>query len=151
MAPDGESEDVQDRELRELLNELRVVLPGVTVLFSFLLTVPFSTRYNSLGMTARAAFLTAFLGSGAAVVLLVGESAYHRLVGKPYDKQRMLRTASRQAVTAIGLLGVALAAVVFFVVDVLYERDTAVLLAAGMTALVAGTWFVLPLSRRLRR
>lgn len=72
--------------------ELRVVLPGVTALFAFLLTMPFSTGFSaSTPPPARAAFFVGFLATGVAIVLLVGESAYHRLIGKA----RMLRTGSR--------------------------------------------------------
>lgn len=98
----------EDRELQELLGELRVVLPGVTVLFAFLLSLPFAARFGSLTATQRTAFFVAFLSTAVALVFLVGDVAYHRLRGHPYDKQQMIRTVTRQTIAAVVLLGLAL-------------------------------------------
>jgi uncharacterized membrane protein len=138
-----------DTRLDELSGELRVILPGATVLFAFLLTLPFAAGFPGLEAAARAAYFVAFLTTALAVILLLGESAYHRLRGHPYDKERMLRTASRQAVSALGLLAVALTAVVFLVADVVYDRGVALLAAAVVLLAAVITWFTLPLSRRL--
>ncbi len=140
----------ENRELQELLNELRVVLPGVTVLFAFLLSLPFTARFGSLSEAQRTAFFIAFLSTALAMVFLIGEVAYHRLRGHPYDKQQMIATTTRQAVAAVVLLGTALVAVVFLVTDVLYAGTAAVSLA-GIVALLAGfAWFAIPLARRRR-
>jgi archaellum biogenesis protein FlaJ (TadC family) len=139
-----------DREVDELTAELRTVIPGVTVLLAFLLTVPFAAGFPELGTVQQAAYFTAFLSTALAVVFLVGESAYHRLRGKPYDKGLLLRTATRQAVAALVLLAVALGAVVFLVTDVLYGSWVSVPLAAALLALAAVAWFGIPLRRRLR-
>lgn len=139
-----------DRQLDELTSELRVVLPGATVLFAFLLTLPFAAGFHGLSETQRIAYLVAFLGSAFAIVFLVGEGAYHRLRGYPYDKRALIRTATHQAVAAIALLLVAMCAVVYLVTSVVYDPA----LAAITTTLVALggllTWFALPLWRRLR-
>ena len=114
---DDEREQLQrDRELDEILGELRVVLPGVTVLFAFLLTVPFTGDFLEVDTVDRAAYFLAFISAAVSMVFLVGESAYHRIVGKPYDKARLTRTAGRQAVVGIAALAFALTAVVFLVV-----------------------------------
>lgn len=109
-----------------------MVLPAVTVLFAFLLTVQFSAGFGAASNVSRSAYFAAFLAAAAAVVMLVGESAYHRLSGRPYDKAQLVRTASRQALAGIALLGVALAAV-----------------TAALVLLAVVTWLVLPLRRRL--
>lgn len=146
---DGQREE-QDQRLDELTSELRVIIPGVTVLFAFLITVPFAAGFGGLSPVDRTAYFVAFLATAFAIVLLVGESAYHRLRGHPYDKGLMLRTATRQAVAALALLCVALAAVVFLVADVVYDRTVASF-AAGLVLVAATlTWFGLPLARRLR-
>lgn len=139
-----------DREVDELTSELRTVIPGVTVLLAFLLTVPFAAAFPELGTVQEAAYFTAFLATALSVVFLVGESAYHRLRGKPYDKAVLLRTATRQTVTALALLAVALGAVVFLVTDVLYGSWVSVPLTAALLALAVVTWFGVPLYRRLR-
>ncbi len=146
---DGDDRD-EDRELSELLSELRVVLPGVTVLFAFLLTVPFTARFGSLTGPQRGAYFVAFLTTATSIVFLVGEVAYHRLRGKPYDKVKMITTVTRQTVAAVALLGVALVAVVFLVSDVLYAGSVAIPLAAAIALLSLVAWFGIPLARRRR-
>ncbi|MBW3546581.1 MAG: hypothetical protein KY452_00370 [Actinobacteria bacterium] len=137
-----------DRELDEFLGEVRVVLPAVTVLFAFLLTVPFTARFEGLLLAARTAYFVAFMTTATAIVLLVGETGYHRLRGKPYDKHRMLRTATRQAVAALVLLAVGLSAVVYLVTTVLYGTGWAAACTTFLGLLAVGTWFLLPLRRR---
>ena len=139
-----------DRELDELTSELRTAIPGVTVLFAFLLTVPFAAGFPSLSGSQRGAYFVAFLATTFSVIFLVAESAYHRVRGKPYDKGLLLQTATRQAVTGLALLAVALCAVVFLVTDVLFGSTISTALSAGVAVLAAGTWFGLPLLRRLR-
>lgn len=140
-----------NRELSELSAETRVILPAVTVLFAFLLTVPFAAKFDELGQVDRGAYFVAFMSTGLAIVLLIGESAYHRLIGHPYDKGRMVQTASHQTTGAIALLALALAAVVFLVTDVLYRDHVAVPVAIATLLTALGSWFGLPLARRLRR
>lgn len=147
-SPQGRDEHVLARELDELTSELRTVIPGVTVLLAFLLSLPFATGFPSLGVVQRGAYFVAFLCTALAVIFLIGEAAYHRLRGKPYDKKMLLKTATRQTVTALVLLAVALSAVVFLVADVLYGTVVSTLLTAAVAALAAATWFVLPLLRR---
>ena len=139
-----------DRELGEILSELRVVLPGVTVLFAFLLTVPFTSDFPEVGTVDRGAYFLAFVASAVSMIFLVGESAYHRLIGKPYDKRLLTRTASRQAVVGITSLAVALTSVAFLVTDVVYGTALAAVVAAAVLALAAVVWFAFPLSRRAR-
>lgn len=139
-----------DREAQELLGELRVVLPGVTVIFAFLLSLPFTAQFASLTGAQRTAFFIAFLSTALAIVFLVGEVAYHRLRGHPYDKRQMIRTVTRQTVAAVILLGAALVAVVFFVTDVLYPATTSVSVSSVVALLALFTWFAIPLARRRR-
>lgn len=148
--PADDHERDEDRELQELLGEVRVVLPGVTVLFAFLLSLPFTARFGSLTGPQRAAFFVAFLSTAVAIVFLVGEVAYHRLRGYPYDKSQMITTAARQTVTAVVLLGTALVAVVFLVTDVLYAGAAAASVTSVVAVLAIVVWFALPLSRRRR-
>lgn len=139
-----------DRELRELSGELRVAIPGVTVLVAFLLTVPFAQGFKFASDADRATYLVAFLSATCALVLLLGETAYHRLRGRPYDKAQLVRTATRQAVAALTLLAVSLTAVVLLVTNALYGRWTSVVTATGLFLFAAATWFALPMIRRYR-
>jgi hypothetical protein len=140
-----------DRELIELLNELRVALPGVQVLFAFLLIVPFSNGWNDVTELERDVFFVAFIATCVASVLLIAPSAHHRLLWREGDKEHMLATANRLAIGGTFFLAVAMTGVVFLITDVLFE----VWWAALATALIAGTfawcWYGLPLLRRAQR
>ncbi|HWC10299.1 MAG TPA: DUF6328 family protein [Acidimicrobiales bacterium] len=145
----GNEHDV-DRELEEVVSELRVILPGVAVLFAFLLTIPFSSRFAELRDLDRAAYFVGFVSTAVALVCLVGESAYHRLRGKPYDKLVLVRTASHEAVAGIAFLGVALVAVVFLVSDLVFPGVLTITVTLAVLALALLLWFVVPLFHRLR-
>lgn len=139
----GEPEDEEDfdRELDEILSELRVLLPGVAVLFAFLLTVPFSSLFPRLGELDRRMYFVAFVSSALALVLLTGEGAYHRLCGKPYDKRRLIRIATAESVAAIVCLAVSLAAVVFLVADLVFPGVVTAVATTGVVLLAGVVWF----------
>ena len=139
----------RDRELIELLNELRVVLTGVQVLFAFLLTLPFTDRFHDLVPTQELMFTIAFTATATASVLLMAPTAYHRIRFRQQDKERMLHWANRFAIIGVGLLAIAIGTIVLLVIDVLYEFRTAAMVAGAVTALIAWAWFALPLSRRI--
>jgi hypothetical protein len=137
-----------DRRLNEVTGELRLVLPVASILFVFLITLPFTARFGSLSGVDRGAYLLSFLSSALAIVFLMGETAYHQLQGRPYDKGRLVGTASRQAIAGLVLMAVALSSVAFLVTDVLYQHPAAALITASLLAVILLTWFVLPLARR---
>lgn len=146
----GESDKERlDRELIELLNELRVVLTGVQVMFAFLLALPFTDRFQDLVPTQRLMFTVAFTATATASVLLMAPTAYHRIRFRQQDKERMLRWANRFAIAGVGLLAIAIGTIVLLVIDVLYKIPTAGVAAGAVMALIAWTWFALPLYRRL--
>ena len=92
-----------DRELIELLNELRVVLPGVTVLLAFLLAVPFAKGWTRITSFQRDVFVVAFLATAVSVALLTAPSSYHRLRFRAGHKERMVRVGNRLSATGRGL------------------------------------------------
>ncbi|WP_427015825.1 DUF6328 family protein [Pseudarthrobacter sp. P1] len=147
---DDEDSEVQDRQLDELSGELRTIVPGVTVLFAFLLTVPFSERFAELQAVDHEVYMVSLLSAGGSLVLLLGESAYHSLRGKPYDKGLLIRTATRQAVAGLALLLVSLTSAVWYVTEAVFPGELAFATAGGLFALGLGTWLVLPLVRRWR-
>jgi len=149
-AGDRESEkERRDRELIELLNELRVVLTGVQVLFAFMLTLPFTDRFHDLTSTQQLMYAVAFTVTATASVLLMAPTAYHRIRFRQRDKERMLRWANRFAITGVCLLAVAIGTIVLLVIDVLYELRVAAAVAGALTGLIAWAWFALPLSRQV--
>lgn len=143
---DRELRKKHDRELIELLNELRVALPGAQVLFAFLLVVPFSARFD-VDRTEKTAYVIALLGTLAGAILLIAPSAYHRLRWRERNKERMLRTSNRLAVCGLAAIAVAMTASVFLVTDVLLPRWAAALLTVAAGIAFALAWFALPLSR----
>jgi uncharacterized membrane protein len=148
--PDQESDKERlDRELIELLNELRVVLTGVQVLFAFLLTLPFTDRFHDLAPTQQLIFAVAFTVTAMASVLLIAPTAFHRIRFRQQDKERMLSWANRFAIAGLCLLAVAIGAIVLLIIDVLYESLAAAFVAGAVMVLIAWSWFALPLTRRI--
>jgi high-affinity Fe2+/Pb2+ permease len=148
---DERQPDRLDRELMELLDELRVALPGVQVLFAFLLTVAFSQGFVKMTVLQRNVYFTTFLATASATAFLMAPSAFHRLRWRRQDKERLLTFGNRMAITGISLLAVSICGAVFVISDVLFDPSIAVSIAAAAAALFAGLWFVLPLSRAARK
>jgi len=132
-----------DRELMELLDELRVALPGVQVLFAFLLTVAFSQGFAKMTVTQRNVYFATLLTTAATTAFLMAPTAFHRLRWRRSDKERLLTFGNRMAIMGIALLAVSVCGAVFF-------ARIAVSVAAAAGALFAGLWFVFPLARAAR-
>jgi len=137
-----------DRELIELLNELRVALPGVQVLFAFLLAVPFANGWTRVTDLQRDVFFVAFLATAAASILLIAPSAYHRLRWREGDKEQMLQTSNRLAIAGTIFLALGMTAVVFLISDILFRAWWAGLATGAVAGGFAWFWYGLPLSRR---
>ena len=148
---DEEGKDERlDRELIEFLNELRVVLPGVQVLFAFLLTVPFTNQFTRITNTPRQVFFTVFLCTTAATALLIAPSAYHRLRWREFDKEQMLSTSNRLAIAGMVFLSLALVGAAFLVADLLFHAAAAAVVTAAVAIFFAWFWWGLPLTRKVR-
>jgi hypothetical protein len=146
----GDEESRLDRELIELLNELRVTLPGVQVLFAFLLIVPFSQQFERVNDLQKYAYLAALVCAAAGAGLLIAPTPYHRIRWRDRDKEAMLRTANRLAIGGTALLASGMACAIFFVTDYLF-RAPVPLLVAGVFVLVVGWfWYGVPLRRKAR-
>jgi len=143
---DEDPKERVDRELIELLNELRLALPGVQVLFAFLLVVPFSQRFGVLTATDRRVYYAAVLTSAAASACLIAPSAHHRLRFRSGSKEQMLRMANALAVAGMVALAFSMGCVVYVISAVLHSATTAAVVAALVTAGIVGLWFVLPLT-----
>ena len=142
-------ETKQDRELIELLNELRVVLPGIQVLFAFLLVVPFSQGFVDTTATQKKVYYASFVFTTIATALLIAPTSYHRIRWRVKDKEHMLVISNRLAIAGTAFLACAMSCVVFFITDFLYSGIT-VLATAGAVLLLSWLWFGLPLLRAVR-
>lgn len=141
----GDESGRLDRELLELLNELRVVLPGVQALFAFLLIVPFNDRFADVTSAQRFVYTVALLASALACVLFITAPAFHRLRFRRHDKVQLLRIGNRCAIAGMAALGVAMAAGVFLVTGYLFGTGMGTLLAAGVALSIGILWWVVPL------
>ena len=149
--PDDERKDERlDRELIEFLNELRVALPGVQVLFAFLLGVPFTQRFGQVSELQKDVYFVTFLCAAASTALLIAPSAYHRLEWRQGDKEHLLVVSNRLAIAGTALLALSIAGTVFVVTDMLFDVTSAALLAAATAAFFSWFWYALPLLRRWR-
>jgi Family of unknown function (DUF6328) len=137
-----------DRELMELLQELRVVLPGVQVLLAFLLTVPFQQRFAQLPGSMRNAFFASVVCATLATVLLIAPSAHHRLRWRARDKERLLRIGNKMAIGGTIFLGAAIVLALYVVTNVLFTSDIALWTAAVAALVLVGVWYALPLAGR---
>ena len=140
-----------DRNMAELLQELRVALPGVQVLFAFLLAVPFAARFEDVTRFQEKAFFVTLLLSAAATAFLIAPSAYHRINFAQGDKPHIVRVASRLSVVGLALLALAMSGAVLFVTDFLFASATTAITTAVTVAMFTFLWFVLPLLRRMQR
>ena len=148
LKPDeGEKERV-DRELIELLNELRVALPGVQVLFAFLLILPFQQGWQQISDVERHVYFAALASSAVASALLIAPSVYHRLNFRRRSKERMLYDSTRMAIAGAAFVAIGIACAVFLVADVVYGTTAALAVTLVAVALYGGLWFALPMLRR---
>jgi Family of unknown function (DUF6328) len=147
MTEQKRSDEDLDRELIELLNELRIALPGVQVLFAFLLAVPFANGWTRVTDLQRDVFFVAFLATAAASILLIAPSSYHRLRWREGDKEHMLRSSNRLAIAGTAFLAIGMTAVVFLIGDILFKGTWAAVTAAVIGGGFAWFWYGLPLLR----
>jgi uncharacterized protein DUF6328 len=146
----GETEKERiDRELIELLNELRVALPGVQVLFAFLLVVPFQQRFTTVTEFQKTVYFVGLLCAAAATILLIAPSANHRILFRAREKQRLLRRANWMMIAGLGFLAAAIVCVVMLVTDFLYGAETTAAVSAVTGVGFAVLWYLVPLRRRL--
>lgn len=138
-------EERADRELIELLNELRVALPGVQVLFAFLLTIPFSQRFGVLDSGDRRLYFAAVLATAAATLFLIAPTAHHRLRFRAPVKEQLLRVANVFALAGLVCLAFAVTAATFVVTDVIYPGTLPRVVAASMAGAFVVGWFLVPL------
>jgi phosphatidylserine synthase len=145
----GETEKERvDRELIEFLNEVRVVLPGVQVLFAFLLTLPFASTFDQIDGAERVAYIVAFFATAFSAVLMITPSSFHRLRFRKGDKEEILRTSNRLVLAGIVSLGVAMVAVVWLVAELVFTPTIANVIGIASALVLISLWFALPLSRR---
>jgi Family of unknown function (DUF6328) len=143
---ESESERL-DRNLQEMLGELRVALPGVQVLFAFLLVVPFNQRFADVTQFQKTVFFVTLLCTAASTVCLIAPTVHHRLEFRQQDKHRIVSTGNRVVILGLLLLAIAMTGAVLFVTDFLYSSTTTIAAAGGLALAFALLWYLIPLRR----
>jgi len=150
MAERGSGEDKQERvnrELIELLNELRVALPGVQVLFAFLLAVPFAQGWTTTSTFQRDLFFATLAATTISTVLLIAPSAWHRLHFRQKDKEEILFASNRLTIAGLGFLAAAMVGAVMLIADFIFSPTMTIVSAIVATVLFGTFWAALPLAR----
>jgi Flp pilus assembly protein TadB len=143
----SDDEEKRDRQMIELLNELRVALPGVQILFGFLLTVPFAQGFRRVTPAQRTLFYAALLATALSTICLIAPSATHRLRFHQRDRAYLIETANKYLIAGLIFLAVAIVLALVMITDVLYNGAAVFAFPAVIGALLIGLWFVRPLIR----
>jgi hypothetical protein len=137
-----------DRQLIELLNELRVALPGAQVLLGFLLTAPFATRFGQTSHLDHIVLFACTIVTAAGIVFLMAPTVYHRIRWTEGGKEDVIRVGHRLFLLGTGCLAIGIVCTILLIGDVLYGLPAAVAATGFTAALVVSTWYFLPLRRR---
>jgi hypothetical protein len=146
----GREERKRDRQMIELLNELRVALPGVQILFAFLLTVPFSGRFEKLTGFQRDVYYVTLIATALSAACLIAPSAAHRLRFHQGEREWLVESANQLMITGLVFLAVALGFSVLLITDIMFEGARVWIYTGAVWAIVIGLWFVRPLVRHLQ-
>jgi len=138
-----------DRNLEQLLGELRVALPGVQVLFAFLLVVPFNQRFADITSFQRTVYFVTLLCATAACACLIAPTAHHRIEFRAQDKERIVMGGNLLALVGLALLATAMTGAITLVTDFLYSSTTTAIAAGGVALLFFVLWAVIPVRRLL--
>jgi Family of unknown function (DUF6328) len=137
-----------NRELIELLNELRVALPGVQVLFAFLLAVPFQQRFATTSSFEHIVYFTTLFCAALATALLITPSAYHRINFRAREKGHIVLTSNGLAIAGLVFLAAAMVGAVLLITDFLFGTVVAVIFSSTAALVFVCLWFVMPLRMR---
>jgi hypothetical protein len=151
--PSGRDETEEqrlDRNLGELLQELRVALPGVQVLFAFLLAVPFQQNFTKISEFEKKVYFATLLLTALSAALLIAPSAYHRITFRYQQKYRLVFIANRLAIAGLAALALAMTCAILLITDVLFGTTTTIVTVAAALTVFVLLWAVLPLRRRLK-
>jgi Family of unknown function (DUF6328) len=138
-----------DRNLGELLQELRVALPGVQVLFAFLLAVPFQQNFTEITQFEKKVYFATLLCTAISAALLISPSAYHRMTFHLQQKRQLVFLANRLAIAGLAFLALAMTGAVTLITDVLFGPLATACFGTAAAVMFAALWFALPLRRRL--
>ena len=140
-------EERVDRNLQELLQELRVALPGVQVLFAFLLVVPFNQRFPDITAFQQTIYFVTLLLATSATAFLIAPTVHHRVLFREQAKEQIVMTANRFAIVGMALLAAAMTGAIMLITDIIYESTTVTIVSAAVAVLFFVLWYAVPLRR----
>jgi hypothetical protein len=146
----GPGEDQRERvnrELIELLQELRVALPGVQVLFAFLLTVPFSQGFASTTDFQRDLFFATLAATAISTALLIAPSAWHRIHFRQKNKEEMLVASNKLTIAGLAFLALAMVGAVMLIADYAFSSTLAVVSGIAAVLVLGAFWAAIPVWR----
>ena len=143
-------EEKSDRQMAELLQELRIALPGVQILFAFLLTVPFAQGFQKVTPFQRDLFYGTLLATAASTVCFIAPTATHRLRFHQGDRRYIIESSNRLLIIGLVFLGLAILGAISLITDYLFDLSTHWYWPAAVALLLITLWFVRPLVRHLR-
>ena len=146
----AEHERRRDRQMLELLNELRVALPGVQILFAFLLTVPFSSRWDALSALQRDVYYVTLIATALSAGCLIAPSAAHRLRFHQGDRTWLIETGNALTIAGLVCLALAMSGAVLLITDIVFDGIRVWLYSGAMALFIVVLWFARPLARRPR-
>jgi uncharacterized protein DUF6328 len=150
MADESEKQRL-DRELIELLNELRIALPGVQVLFAFLLILPFSNGFSKVSEGEKIVYFAAVLCTMLSTAMFIAPTTYHRIRFRDRDKERLIDISNRLAISGTVLLAAAMSCAIYLISEFVFNVWVGVAATAFTALTFASFWYVLPLRREIHR
>jgi Flp pilus assembly protein TadB len=136
--------------MSDLLQELRVALPGVQMTFAFLLTIPFTARFSEATELQRIVYFTALLSTALATAFFIAPTIQHRILWRQGERPLRLKIGNGLLIVGTIFLAVGMSCVVFLVADVVYGRIPAIIATALLVVVFVGLWYLLPLYHRVQ-
>jgi hypothetical protein len=146
-----EEQERLNRQMMELLNELRVAMPGVQILFGFLLTVPFQQRFAQTNDFQQTVYFATLICAAIAAAFLIAPSAYHRVMFQQQDKPNIIHIGTGQFLIGLAALLLAMNLAVLLVTDWLFDTGTVAVTVALIASLYLSLWFGFGLVRRMQK
>jgi hypothetical protein len=140
----------RDRQMIELLNELRVALPGVQILFAFLLTVPFSMRFTDLTVFQRDVYYVTLIATALSTACFIAPTAAHRMRFHQSERAWIVESAHQLTIAGLVFLTIALSGAVLLVTDIMFDGARVWIYTGAVWAVIVVLWFLRPLARGAR-